>query len=599
MSLSRLARSSITGVLAIVLSALLGVAPPALAQTVTPPGIDITSGPCCTGGSQDFPVSITLPPSTVTNTVDVFFLFDDTGSFAGFVPTVTSIFSGLVTSLETAMPDVSFAFGVGRFEDFGGPGTGFSGDFQTARPFTLNQPIVTAGTAGGAAARDTLIANALSRTAPGFGGDGPESALEALAQVATGTGFDGDGNGSSLDSGSAGDVATQTTPGNSGDVPPFSSNTAPVSGTQGGVGWRNGALRLVILATDICSVSAFAAGGPILGPITGAGTSSEPVTAFACTSVSPGTSRFGFASDAKTSTGNTVLGAVAPSDAALVQNTVSALNDLGIRVIGMGPSAAPTATPGPSTAPSPWLSAIARLTGAVDASGNPLVFSTSTTLGVLSTAIQNAITTAVTLPVDLTLTNTTLPSGLTMSFTPSVVNDVPPGGTANFTVTLTGSGSPITGAFTINFADYNSGSVLGSTPVTIACDGGGGGATCLRSRGWWRSHASAWPITTMTIGARSYSQAELLSILAQPVNGNGLVSLAHEVITAKLNAAAGAPLPASVADAIAAADAFYGSFVPPPIGTDTVKPAISKPYWQPLNTYNNGMTPGGPALCPK
>ena len=44
-------------------------------------------------------------------------------------------------------------------------------------------------------------------------------------------------------------------------------------------------------------------------------------------------------------------------------------------------------------APSTWLSAIARLTGALDTSGTPLVFSTSVPLATLSTAIQNAITT--------------------------------------------------------------------------------------------------------------------------------------------------------------------------------------------------------------
>ena len=100
--------------------------------------------------------------------VDVFFLFDDTGSFAPFVRTVTSIFGGLVGDLETALPGVEFGFGVGRFEDYGGPGTGFSAEVPTGRPFTLNQPIITAADADGAAARDALINAALDRTAPGL-----------------------------------------------------------------------------------------------------------------------------------------------------------------------------------------------------------------------------------------------------------------------------------------------------------------------------------------------------------------------------------------------------------------------------------------------
>jgi hypothetical protein len=438
-------------------------------STVTPPSISVTGGSVCSGGSQTFPVSLTLPPDTVVDKVDVFLLFDDTGSFASFVPTVGTIFSGLVTSLETALPGVSFGFGVGRFEDYGGPGTGFSSETTTGRPFTLNQPIVTAATAGGATARNTLISSALSRSAPGFGGDGPESGLEGLFQAATGAGFDGNGNGSSLESGPAGAIPTQTTPGLSGDVPPFSSNVALTSGSLGGVGWRTDSLRLVLLATDICSVAPHPAGSPVPGSITGAGSSTVPSSALHCSTALGLSSRFGFISDSKTLAGSTVANSVAPSGSGGVQATVSALNALGIQVMGMGPGAAPTTSTAATFSPSTWLSAIARLTGAVDTGGSPLVFSTSVPLATLSTAIQNAITTSTTRPVDITLATTALPAGLSFSFTPSIRSAVPPGGTAAFDVTLTGDGSPISGSFTIQFKDFASGAVLGTIPVTVTC----------------------------------------------------------------------------------------------------------------------------------
>src|SRR5262249_19450368 len=70
------------------------------------------------------------------------------GSFSGFVPTVSTIFSGLVSQLESALPGVSFGFGVGRFEDYGGPGNDFSGEFTSGRPFLLNPPIIPAPDAG-------------------------------------------------------------------------------------------------------------------------------------------------------------------------------------------------------------------------------------------------------------------------------------------------------------------------------------------------------------------------------------------------------------------------------------------------------------------
>lgn len=439
------------------------------AQTVTPSGIRVTpASPVCTT-SGDFNVQIKLPPASVVDKVDVFFLFDDTGSFSGFVPQVSSIFSGLVTNLETALPGVDFGFGVGRFEDYGGPAVGFSAESTTGRPFILNQPIVTVATAGGLSARNDLITSALSRTAPGYGGDTPESDFEALFQVATGAGFDGNGNGSLLDSGVAGAAAPQTNPGDSGDVPPFSSNVLPASGTLGGVGFRSGALHLVLLATDTCPIAAFPAGAAIPATITGAGGSSVPTTAFACASAPSTFDRFGYVGDSISAGSNTVAGAVTPSVAATVQGTVNLLNSLGIRVLGMGPYVTPTASTSPGYYPDVWLSAMARLTGAVDSGGNALVFSTDVPLTNLTTSISNAIAATTTLPVDIALGSSSLPTGLAFDFAPGKVPDVAPDGTASFVATLAGGGFPVVGDFDINFVDTGSGAVLGSIPVSVSC----------------------------------------------------------------------------------------------------------------------------------
>lgn len=438
----------------------------AYAQTVTPPSISLGStSPVCTGGSSIQEACITLPPSAVTDRVDVFLLFDDTGSFASFVPTVTSIFSSLVSALETALPGVEFGFGVGRFEDYGGIGNSFSDEFSTGRPFTLNQPIVTAADAGSTAARDALIAAALGRTAPGFGGDGPESAIEALFQVATGTGFDGDGNGLTSDSGAAGAVSTQTAPGTSGDVPAFTPLAVGVvsSGAVGGAGFRAPALKIVILATDICPVSPFDP-PTIPSSVTGVA-GSEPTSAFSCA----GAGRFGFVSNAKSTSGNIVTGAIAPSESATLPETIAALGAAGIRVIGMGPGAAPTTSTSPSNNESVFLSALARITGAVDGGGNPLVFSTAVPLTTLQNAIVAAISTTTTLPIDINLmTSGTVPGGLTVSIDPAVVPSVAPGGEACFDVTFTGSGSP-SGTFDLAFKDDITGFVLSTIPVEATC----------------------------------------------------------------------------------------------------------------------------------
>jgi hypothetical protein len=437
---------------------------------VTPTNITIGAGsPLCSGGSLTNPVEICLPPGSTINKVDVCLLLDDTGSFKSYVPTLTNIFASLVTNLEASVPGVEFGFGVTRFEDFGGPGNTFSEDYLTARPFILNQPIITAADAGGSAALITMINTALSHAGLGYGGDAPEASLvEGLYQIATGVGLDGDGDGSLLDSGPAGSLSAQTNPGNSGDVPPFSSNVLPTSGTLGGVGFRSDALHIVILASDVCPVAAFPAGQPIPAFITNSFGLSIPTSAFCCSTV-VGEDRFGYVSNAKTTVSNTVSGAVAPSGSGTVQGTVNALNALGIRVITMGPSAAPSTNTAATIDPSDWFSAIGRITGAVDGSGNPLVFNLSVTLPTLAAAIVNSVSNTTTLPVSITLATPGLPPGLSASFTPSVVTNVAPGDCAPFTVVLTGGGSPVNGSFNLDFVTVGSGSVLGTIPVSVSC----------------------------------------------------------------------------------------------------------------------------------
>jgi hypothetical protein len=388
-------------------------------------------------------------------------LLDDTGSFAGFKGTVSSIFSDLVTSLQTALPDVNFAFGVARTKDYGGPGSSFSSDDPQSRPFILSQPIVTAATAtADGTTLNSLISTALSINAPGYGGDTPEAYFEALYQMATGAGFDGNGNGNTTDSGSAGASATQSSPGSSGDIPAFATNTLPTSGSLGGMGWRPGALHLILFAGDTAPVAPFLGSIPTM--ITGAGGSSVPVSA-----LENPDGRFGLVSSAKSLGAGSNPDAVAPLGAATVQQTVSALNALGIRVLSMGPGAAPTNSTASLDGPSVWESAIARLTGALDNSGNPLVFSMSVSNSELTGAIANAVKATSTAPVDVGLATSSLPSGLTFSGAPGVVPSVGPGGTASFKITVTVPSLPYSGKFDLNFIDVHSDAVLGVIPVTI------------------------------------------------------------------------------------------------------------------------------------
>ena len=110
---------------------------------------------------------------------------------------------------------------------------------------------------------------------------------------------------------------------------------------------------------------------------------------------------------------------------------------------------------------------------------------------------------------------------------------------------------------------------------------------CTYTQGYWKTHASAWPVTSLTLGSVTYSQAQLLSILNTPAHGNGLLILAHQLIASKLNFAAGAD-PTPVSAAAAAADAMIGGLVIPPVGAGYLAPASVNATANTLDDYNNG-----------
>lgn len=120
---------------------------------------------------------------------------------------------------------------------------------------------------------------------------------------------------------------------------------------------------------------------------------------------------------------------------------------------------------------------------------------------------------------------------------------------------------------------------------------------CVLTQGYWKNHSSAWPVSNLTLGTVSYTKAQLLTILGQPVKGNGLVSLAHQLIAAKLNIATGACAPSDVVGAIGAADLLLGGLVVPPVGSGTAPTSLTSGLVSVLDDYNNGLSAGGPAHC--
>jgi hypothetical protein len=117
---------------------------------------------------------------------------------------------------------------------------------------------------------------------------------------------------------------------------------------------------------------------------------------------------------------------------------------------------------------------------------------------------------------------------------------------------------------------------------------------CTYTQGYWKTHPNAWPANSLFLGSVNYSDLQLLAILGTSVGGNGLISLAHQLIAAKLNILNGAD-PTAAAAAIAAADALIGALVVPPIGAGYLDPSDTSALTQILDDYNNGIT--GPGHC--
>jgi hypothetical protein len=122
---------------------------------------------------------------------------------------------------------------------------------------------------------------------------------------------------------------------------------------------------------------------------------------------------------------------------------------------------------------------------------------------------------------------------------------------------------------------------------------------CTRTIGYWKNHPEAWPVQSLTLGTVTYTQAQLLSIFNQPVKGNGLVSLAQQLIAAKLNQLSGASTPQPAGEALAAADTLIGSLVVPPVGNGFLSPAVTSGLTSTLDQYNQGLLSGGPSHCPE
>ena len=118
------------------------------------------------------------------------------------------------------------------------------------------------------------------------------------------------------------------------------------------------------------------------------------------------------------------------------------------------------------------------------------------------------------------------------------------------------------------------------------------GGGCTYTQGFWKNHFDVWPVDGLNLGGVEYTNVQLLNILNTAVKGDKSLSLAHQLIAAKLNVANGAD-PSEIAGAIADADAWLAAHGG--VGSGQKKWDGGEPIKDALDAYNNGWI--GPGHC--
>ncbi|MDE3182231.1 MAG: T9SS type A sorting domain-containing protein [Bacteroidota bacterium] len=115
---------------------------------------------------------------------------------------------------------------------------------------------------------------------------------------------------------------------------------------------------------------------------------------------------------------------------------------------------------------------------------------------------------------------------------------------------------------------------------------------CPVAKGTWKNKTATWPYTAlpMVLGtSNTYSQAQLIDILKLPSLGDISITLASQLITAKLNYAAGVSATPAVMQAIGAADAAIGSnAIPMKVKPNTSLGTTMAKLAEILDQYNSG-----------
>ena len=249
------------------------------------------------------------------------------------------------------------------------------------------------------------------------------------------------------------------------------------------------------------------------------------------------------------------------------------------------PTATATSTPTPTATRTPTPTPTATATATATFTPTPTA---TTTFTPTPTATATATATA-TQPSPTPTTTATFTPTPTATFTPTATataTQPPPTPTATATFTPTPSATatftPTATATLTPTATPTATSTPTATPTATPV------GHCVNGQGYWKNHPQAWPVTQLQLGNVTYNKQQLLSILNSSVRTNGLVSLAHQEIAAKLNIANGGD-GNCIQQTLAQADALIGNLVIPPVGNGFLSPHATSSYVSTLSQYNEGF----------
>lgn len=122
---------------------------------------------------------------------------------------------------------------------------------------------------------------------------------------------------------------------------------------------------------------------------------------------------------------------------------------------------------------------------------------------------------------------------------------------------------------------------------------------CTYTRGYWGSKPGVvWP-APYDRGALFYNSGlTWQTVLTTSAGGNGYYILGAQFIAATLNVANGACQPSGIKDLLAQAQSWFTSVSNPAAACPTASSCgLQKTWAGTLDTYNNGLYPGGPSHC--